>query len=72
MEHMKMPITWHENNLKNRRSSLQRKTEELQRLQASIDASEKELVELEAQIVYAKRLGKDGFDEEKFMKKSKA
>jgi len=66
---MKQPIAWHETNLRNRmlharalEREIQSKNEDLKRMQL-------EIMQLQHQISMAKMMGKDGFDEERFLKK---
>lgn len=66
----KMPIAWHEECLKARLSSLELDRERLNRLQSSIDRSEDAIRVLSEQIEEAKRQNKDGFDADRFMKRS--
>ena len=66
---MKMPVTWHEENLKNFRSSLERKRKEFASLQNDVERMEKEAAFRESQINRAWALGKDSYDEDKFMQK---
>lgn len=66
---MKMSISWHEECLKNIKSSLGRKKQELASLQAEVDRYEQNVFIYSWQIKEAKRKGKDGFDQDKFGKK---
>jgi hypothetical protein len=62
----KSPIKWHEKNLKNSRSYEQQLRKEVADLQSRIEKLAEENKFREYQITEAKRLGMDGFDEEKF------
>lgn len=62
----KMSIEWHENCLKNRKSYLERLRKELQVAQAQYLEKFEEVKKYERKIERAKKLGKDGFDEERF------
>lgn len=62
----KMSIEWHENCLKNRKSHLERLRKELQVAQANYLEKWEDVKKYERQIERAKKLGKDGFDEERF------
>jgi division protein CdvB (Snf7/Vps24/ESCRT-III family) len=64
-----MPIAWHESCLINRKASLMREVERLERIMAEVDR-DKHIIEFYSQqIEEAKRRGKDGFDSDKFMHK---
>lgn len=62
----KMSIEWHEECLKNRKSSLERYKKEYQIAQAKYFETFISVEKYEKQIERAKKLGKDGFDEERF------
>ena len=66
---MKHTIEWHRECLKNSLASAQRKKEVIDRMtdELSIDNARNRF--LQYQIDEAIRLGKDGFDDEKFMRK---
>ncbi len=66
---MKMPMGWHEWCLKNSKENLAREEETFARLTAAIERFRKQVAFHEAQIAEAQRQGKDGFDQDKFMKK---
>lgn len=63
---IKMPIEWHEECLKNRISSFERKQKELDSLIKQIEKDKEEIEFLEYQIKEAKKANKDSFDSEKF------
>ena len=63
---MKRPIKWHEESLKARERGIQRKEAELETLAEMLAESRQDAERLRSQIARAKRLGKDGFDEERF------
>lgn len=69
---MKKPIEWHENNLKNRGAYIKELRDTLKNTINSIgkelERNMKYYKNYEAQIREAKRLGKDGFDRNRFMK----
>ena len=62
----KMSIEWHEECLKNRKISLERLKKEYQTAQATYLRTLEDVKKYERQIERAKKLGKDGFDEERF------
>ena len=62
-------IKWHINCLKCTHKFLKRKRQELADLEASVAKREQEFFHYAAQITKAKKLGKAGFDSERFMKK---
>lgn len=64
---MKKPIAWHEECLKNWLESIERKRGEIERMQYGLEDSERGAKYLALQISSAKRIGKDGFDSERFM-----
>ena len=66
---MKHPIEWHEQRLINRNAHLDRQRDELDRLQSNIERLEDENNHLAMQIGIARQRGKDGFDEDRFLKK---
>lgn len=61
-----MSIEWHEECLKNRKSTVKRLLEELHKAHAEYFKALAECEKYERQINRAKRLGKDGFDAERF------
>jgi len=63
---MKRPIKWHEESLEAYERHIKRIEEELQSLAERLATSRQLAERLRSQIARAKRLGKDGFDEEKF------
>ena len=63
---MKMPIAWHEKNLIAEKQNLQSQIELVDREKRTEERYRKDMDKLEAQIIRAKKLGKDGFDSEKF------
>jgi len=65
---MKHPIEWHENRLTNRMSYLDRQRDKLNRLQVEIDRLIDDNNHLSMQISIARQRGKDGFDEDRFLK----
>ena len=71
----KMPLDWHRDRLKCVRQSLEREREELDRSiknrQATISRLEGDIRFLEEQVAAAEKVGKDGFDEERFLVKRK-
>lgn len=66
-----MPLSWHETVIVNWAASVERKCKELDQCQREFDAMRIRLDFYTRQIERAKRLGKDGFDREKFMQKHK-
>ena len=62
----KMSIEWHEECLKNRKASLERYKKEYQIAQAKYFETLESVKKYERKIERAKKLGKDGFDEERF------
>lgn len=62
----KMSIEWHEECLKNMRYSVANNLKEMLEAHARYFTSFKELQRYERQIERAKKLGKDGFDRERF------
>lgn len=62
----KMSIEWHEDCLKNRKTYLERLLRESQDAQAKYFEALESVKKYERQIERAKKLGKDGFDEDKF------
>lgn len=66
----KMPVEWHEQCLSARQESLRYEQEKLKRLLDSIQRQEESIAFLSQQIEEAKRLRKDGFDADRFMKRS--
>lgn len=62
----KMSIEWHEECLKNLRHSVVDNLKEMLEAHARYFTSFKELQRYERQIKRAKKLGKDGFDRERF------
>ena len=64
-----LAMMWHVRSLKFEHTSLKRKRAELARLTKALERQEKEFFQYAAQIVKAKKLGKAGFDKERFMKK---
>lgn len=65
---MKFSIPWHEACLLNVRSNVSKRKAEAACLVASAEKDEARLAHYERQISEAKRLGKDGFDSDKFMR----
>ena len=63
---MKRPIEWHEEGLAHWERHIAEGEEELQRLAKRLTKSRQDAERLRSQIARAKRLGKDGFDEERF------
>jgi hypothetical protein len=68
----KMPLKWHEGCLQNMRISYQRKKEEAARVQADADRLSRDIFHYEMQIDEATKRGLDGFDVDKFRKRSSA
>lgn len=68
---MKQSIEWHENCLKNQKSSLKRDKEKLERLASDYQKSYNETKFYEFQIEEAKKINKDRFDSERFRVKKK-
>lgn len=64
---MKMPITWHEECLKNNKNHLLRKEAEAERVMESLKRHRMRVEHLEFQIQQARRKGKTGFDSERFL-----
>jgi hypothetical protein len=62
------PISWHEDCLRNSKLYLEREREKLAAMQAQVEAIAKGIAFRESQIARAKELGKDSYDEERFMK----
>lgn len=62
----KMSIEWHEECLKNRKSSVKRLLDTLLEAHARYFTALAECQKYERQIERAKKLGKDGFDSERF------
>jgi len=63
---MKMSIKWHEECLNAEKQSLQRQIELVDREKRTEERYRKDVERYEAQIARAKKLGKDGFDSERF------
>jgi uncharacterized coiled-coil protein SlyX len=63
---MKRPIKWYEECLAHWERRNAEEEEQLQRLAKSLAKSRQDAERLRSQIARAKRLGKDGFDEERF------
>jgi hypothetical protein len=63
-----MPISWHEENLKNMRLSLARYQEELERYQYTVENLSGECTILELQIDRAKGENKAKFDSDRYNK----
>ena len=68
---MKMPIEFHEDNLKNRKRNIERMEEDLAVFKLRIACSKKDIDFLSLQVEEAKKQGKDGFDDERFLIKRK-
>lgn len=66
---MKMPIEWHEGSLVSLERYIKSEEELTKRLLEQLKHHKEDFDYYSAQIEYAKSLGKDGFDAEKFMKK---
>lgn len=62
-----MPIVWHENGLKSMQHRLAEHEAALIRAEAEIFRRKSMILKLEFQIAEAKRQGKDGFDESRFL-----
>lgn len=62
----KMSIEWHEKCLKNQKNYVKRCAEELRVAHAKYLGALEECKKYERQIERAKKLGKDGFDSERF------
>ena len=67
---MKFPILWHEESYRNWFANWERAKEELERKKASVNRMGEELQHYRFQIDQAKAKGKDGFDSDKFLKRS--
>ena len=63
---MKRPIKWYEEGLAHWESRIAEEEKELQRMAERLAKSRQDAERLRSQIARAKRLGKDGFDEERF------
>ena len=63
---MKMTIKWHEDCLNAQKQSLLSQIELVDREKRTEERYRRDMDKLEAQIIRAKKLGKDGFDSEKF------
>lgn len=63
---MKRPIKWHEEGLALWERRIARGEEDLQRLADRLAKLRQDAERLRSQIARAKRMGKDGFDEERF------
>lgn len=63
---MKMSIDWHKEILENSKKHLDRKREELKRIEADIDRAAQRVNLHLAQIQLAEKEGKDGFDPERY------
>jgi hypothetical protein len=63
---MKRPIQWHIDCLKGWRESLERKKQEVDNARKELERMQGKLLIYAMQIDRAKKLGKDGFDEDKF------
>ena len=68
---MKNSMKWHEDVLKNQKLSLASVAKTIERLQSQYADQLERVIFHEVQIEKAKQLGKDGFDEERFMKTRK-
>ena len=68
---MKFKIEWHEDCLINTKHSAKILREQAERAIEAADNAEKRVAFYEIQIETAKRMKKDGFDSEKFLKKQK-
>lgn len=66
---MKQPISWHKECLSNWHRTNSERKEQIARMQAEYDRSQRELIAYDAQIIRAEELGLDGFDRDKFGKK---
>lgn len=65
---MKFPISWHEDCLMNSKTYLAQKRKTLADLQYEIDTIARGIAFRESQIARAKEMGKDSYDDERFMK----
>lgn len=65
---MKMTIAWHQHCLINLKGSLERYEQRLEELQGERDRCKERYDSYSRQISEALRLGKDGFDEGRFLK----
>ena len=63
---MKHSIEWHERSLAAWERHIKQREEELQNLAERLAKLQQDAERLRSQIARAKRLGKDGFDEERF------
>lgn len=63
-----MPIEWHEESCKNVRKNYEVEFEHAKQVYKKIKEMKKSLLFYEFQVKEAKRLRKDGFDEDKFRK----
>lgn len=68
---MKHPIEWHEECLKNQRKTYEREKDGVRREILRLARAKRDLRHYEAQVQEAKRLKKDGFDSDKFMRGKK-
>ncbi len=68
---VKCAISWHEECLKNEKSSLQDLLKEKKRMDERILRLSQQIAFYQVQIDTAKENGKDGFDQEKYLKKIK-
>jgi hypothetical protein len=68
---MKHPIAWHQQNVKNMKSSLPRMREEIEEKRRALSHLETEIGYREIQIDNAIKLGKPDFDEERFCPRAK-
>lgn len=66
---MKYKLEWHEENLSNAVTALERKEQRLQDLQNSIDLDLKAIEFGRLQIATAKRLGRESFDRDLYLRK---
>ncbi|HBJ74683.1 MAG TPA: hypothetical protein DDY86_04000 [Syntrophaceae bacterium] len=64
---MKMSIAWHEQCLANRKASLVKDIERLERIVADVERAKKDIEVYSRQIEVAKGRGRDGFDSDRFM-----
>ena len=62
----KMSIEWHEKCLKNQKASVEQLLKEMHEIHAKYFKELAECQKYERQIERAKKLGKDGFDRERF------
>ena len=67
---MKFPISWHEESYRNWFANIEREKEALERKKQSVERAAVELQHYRFQIDQAKAKGKDGFDSDKFLKRS--